>query len=133
MNGNKSATLETNEGTNFATVPRRKVRFSGVAAIAFGISCYVIFAALYFSKPNKPIITFGQLHFTMDAFLEILFTFLSLPSFFLAYRCLFGRYLWIIVCPWSDFRTFHCLWICLNSHFMSCVLLPSLQIGMSVR
>jgi len=85
MNGNKSATLETNEGTSSATVPRCKVRFSGVAAIAFGISCYVIFAALYFSKPNKPIITFGQLHFTMDAFLEILFTFLSLPSFFLVY------------------------------------------------
>src|SRR3989442_6435881 len=85
MNGNKSATLETNEGTNSAAIPGRKVRVSGVAAIAFGISCYVIFAALYFSKPNKPIITFGQLHFTMDAFLEILFTFLSLPSFFLVY------------------------------------------------
>jgi hypothetical protein len=85
MNGNGLATLETNEGTNSTTVPGRKPRFSGVAAIAFGISCYMIFAALYFSKANKPIIIFGQLHFTIDAFLEILFTSLSLPGFFLIY------------------------------------------------
>ena len=56
-----------------------------MVAIAFGISCYASFAALYFLKPNKPVISLGQLRLTIDALLELVFTVLTLPGLGLAY------------------------------------------------
>ena len=56
-----------------------------LVAIAFGISCYASFAALYFLRPNKPVISLGQLRITIDALLELVFTVLSLPGLGLAY------------------------------------------------
>lgn len=49
--------------------------------IAFGICCYVTFAAFYFFKPGKPVVSLGQARFTADSLLEIFFTILALPFF----------------------------------------------------
>ena len=63
----------------------RPLRSLRLATMAFGLSCYVAFAILYFSKPNKPVLSLGQLRFTVDALLEWLFTVLALPGLALAY------------------------------------------------
>ena len=46
---------------------------------------YPAFAALYFFKPNKPVLSLGHLRFTIDALLEWVFTILALPGLGLAY------------------------------------------------
>ena len=58
----------------------RPIRNVRLVAIAFGLSCYASFAALYFLKPNKPLISLGQLRLTIDALLELVFTVLTLPG-----------------------------------------------------
>ena len=63
----------------------RPIRNVRLVAIAFGLSCYASFAALYFLKPNKPLISLGQLRLTIDALLELVFTVLTLPGLGLAY------------------------------------------------
>jgi hypothetical protein len=56
-----------------------------IVTMAFGLSCYAAFAALYFLKPNKPVLSIGQLRFTIDALLEWVFTVMTLPGLGLAY------------------------------------------------
>jgi len=62
--------------------PMRSVR---IATIAFGLVCYAAFAVLYFTRPNKPILSLGQMHFTVDALMEWLFTVMAIPGVGLAY------------------------------------------------
>jgi hypothetical protein len=62
--------------------PMVNIRLLG---IAFGLCCYVSFAALYFFKPSNPVISLGQARFTVDALLELAFTLLALPFFGLAH------------------------------------------------
>jgi hypothetical protein len=75
-----------NECTEIVETPRlytiRNVRLVGVA---FGICCYMSFAALYFLRPTNPVIALGPARFTVDALLELAFTFLALPCFGAAY------------------------------------------------
>jgi hypothetical protein len=63
----------------------RPIRSNRVAAVAFAFFCYTSFAALYFFSPHKPLISLGQLRFTVDTLLELVFTLLTLPAFGLAY------------------------------------------------
>jgi hypothetical protein len=58
----------------------------GITMIFFGICCYIVFAAIYFLQPNKPVHSLGRMRFTVDALLEVTLTVLSLPAFFLVYR-----------------------------------------------
>ncbi len=81
MNGELST--EVNEGFDAGT--SRPIRSMRLLAIAFALSCYASFAALYFFKPNKPVLSLGQMHFTIDALLEWVFTILTLPGLGLAY------------------------------------------------
>ena len=53
--------------------------------VAFGICCYVTFAAFYFFRPGNPVVSVGQARFTVDSLLEIFFTILALPFFGVAY------------------------------------------------
>jgi hypothetical protein len=62
--------------------PLRSVR---IATMAFGLTCYAVCAVLYFSRPNKPILSLGQMRFTVDALMEWFFTILTLPPLGLAY------------------------------------------------
>jgi hypothetical protein len=81
MNGEISAAID--EGVETTTFrPMRNIRLVG---LAFGISCYAAFAALYFFRPSNPIFSLGQARFTVDALLELAFTFLALPAFGIAY------------------------------------------------
>jgi len=74
---------EVNEGFDAGT--SRPIRSMRLLAIAFALSCYASFAALYFFKPNKPVLSLGQMRFTIDALLEWVFTILTLPGLGLAY------------------------------------------------
>jgi hypothetical protein len=58
----------------------------GFTKITFGICLYAALASVYYLIPNKRLLSFGQLRFTLDAFLECLFTVLSLPVFYLVHR-----------------------------------------------
>jgi hypothetical protein len=81
MNGEISTAV--NESLKASTLrPMRGIRKVGVV---FGFSCYVSFAALYFFRPNNPVVSLGPARFTVDALLELAFTFLALPSFGMAY------------------------------------------------
>lgn len=81
MNGEISTAV--NESVETATLrPTRGIRLVG---IAFGLSCYVSFAALYFFRPTNPVVSLGQARFTVDALLEWVFTILALPGLGLAY------------------------------------------------
>jgi len=81
MNGEMST--EVDERVEMATMrPTRSMRLVG---IAFGLCCYVTFAALYYSRPGKPVVSLGQARFTADALLELSFTLLALPFFGVAY------------------------------------------------
>jgi hypothetical protein len=53
--------------------------------VAFGICCYVTFAAFYFFRPGNPVVSVGQARFTVDSLLELFFTILALPFFGVAY------------------------------------------------
>jgi hypothetical protein len=81
MNGEISTAV--NGSVEMATMrPTRSMRLVG---IAFGLCCYVTLAALYFSRPGKPVVSLGQARFTADALLELSFTLLALPFFGVAY------------------------------------------------
>lgn len=88
MNEDNVAALEINQKSeeSISAQPLSIGPISGLTKIAFGICCYMIFAAIYFFKPNKPVVFLGRLGFTVDALLEILLTVLSLPTFYLIYR-----------------------------------------------
>jgi len=62
--------------------PMHGMRMVGVV---FGFSCYMSFAALYFFRPSNPVVSLGQARFTVDALLELVFTFLALPFFGMAF------------------------------------------------
>ena len=81
MNG--ELTTEVDERLDVET--RRPIRGVRLVAIAFGLSCYAAFAALYFFKPNKPVISLGQFRFTIDTLLEWVFTILTMPALGMAY------------------------------------------------
>ena len=53
--------------------------------VAFGLCCYIGFAAFYFLRPGNPVLSLGPARFTADSLLEISFTILALPFFGLAY------------------------------------------------
>ena len=75
-----------NECTEIIETPRlRTIRNVRLVGLAFGICCYMSFAALYFLRPTNPVIALGPARFTVDALLELAFTFLALPSFGAAY------------------------------------------------
>lgn len=87
MNEESVAILEISQGDGSTTPRPAKSRpIRGITKIIFGICCYTVFAAVYFLKPNKPVLSFGQLRYTVDALLEVVLTVLSLPGFFLVYR-----------------------------------------------
>jgi hypothetical protein len=81
MNGE----ISTEVIENIETPKLRPIRSVRMVAVAFAFFCYVTFAALYFSRPNKPLISLGQLRLTMDTLLELVFTILTLPAFGMAY------------------------------------------------
>jgi hypothetical protein len=64
------------------TRPRVCLRILG---IAFGICCYISFAAFYFFRPGNPVVSLGQMRFTADSLLELFFTIGALPYFGLTY------------------------------------------------
>ena len=77
MNGEISTAVNEQSVETATLRPMRSIRLVGVA---FGISCYVSFAALYFFRPTNPVFSLGQARFTVDALLELAFTFLALPA-----------------------------------------------------
>jgi hypothetical protein len=95
MNGELTTEVEVNESFHVPatevsdsfdlTATLRPILSVRIATMAFGLSCYAAFAALYFLKPNKPILSIGQLRFTVDALLEWVFTVMTLPGLGLAY------------------------------------------------
>ncbi len=93
MNEESVAILEISQGDGSTTPRPAKSRpIRGITKIVFGICCYVVFAATYFLRPNKPVLSFGQMRITVDALLEVTLTVLSLPGFFLVYRYGFRTY-----------------------------------------
>lgn len=81
MNGEIST--EVNQSFDAGTL--RPIRSVRLVAIAFGLFCYISFAIIYFFRPNKAFISLGHLHLTIDALLELVFTFLALPGMGLVY------------------------------------------------
>lgn len=75
------------EGQSITSIPSEADRpLQGFTKILLGIGCYAAFAAIYYTMPNKRLLSFGDLRFTLDALLECIFTILSLPTFFMVYR-----------------------------------------------
>jgi len=84
MNGEISTVLEERvEMMEMAEA--RPVVCRRILGIAFGICCYVTFAAFYYFRPGNPVISFGVARFTADALLELSFSILALPFFGVAY------------------------------------------------
>jgi hypothetical protein len=73
-------TVETAE-----TAGSRSVVCPRLLGIAFGICCYISFAAFYFFRPGNPVVSMGQMRFTADSVLELFFTILALPFFGITY------------------------------------------------
>jgi hypothetical protein len=67
------------------TAESRPVVCPRLLGIAFGICCYVSFAAFYFFRPGNPVVSLGQARFTADSLLELSFTILALPFFGITY------------------------------------------------
>src|SRR6185295_2368368 len=87
MSEENAATLEISEGDGSTTVQSVNGQpIRGITKIVFGICCYTFFAAMYFLRPSKPVLSLGQLRYTVDSLLEVVLTVLSLPVFFLVYR-----------------------------------------------
>ena len=84
MDGEISTVLEECVETA-EIVESRPVVCRRTLGIAFGICCYVSFAAFYFFRPGNPVVSIGLARFTADSLLEISFTILALPFFGLAY------------------------------------------------
>ena len=87
MNEESTAVLEISEVNGSTTTERPNGQsIRRTTKIIFGICCYTLFAAMYFLRPNKPVLSFGPLRYTVDSLLEVVLTVLSLPTFFLVYR-----------------------------------------------
>ena len=65
--------------------PRRPTLSLRLLGVAFGMCCYIAFAAFYFLRPGNPVLSLGPARFTADSLLEIVFTIMALPVFGLTY------------------------------------------------
>ena len=75
-----------NECTEIVETPRfRTIRNVRLVGVAFGIMLLHEFCGPLFLRPTNPVISLGQARFTVDALLELAFTFLALPCFGAAY------------------------------------------------
>lgn len=87
MSEENVAVLVLEQGASAASesvlAPRPLRNFS---MITLGICCYAALASVYYLFPNKRLLSLGQLKFTLDTVLESIFTFLSLPVFYLVHR-----------------------------------------------
>jgi hypothetical protein len=87
LNEESAVLLEIGEVTGSETTESTGgISIRGITKIFFGICCYAVFASMYFFRPNKPVLSLGQFRFTVDSLLEVAFTVLSLPAFYLVYR-----------------------------------------------
>src|SRR5579862_2564644 len=84
MNGEISAAVEDCV-EQVETVQSRSTVCPRLLGVAFGICCYITFAAFYFFRPGNPVVSLGQMRFTADSLLELFFTILALPFFGLTY------------------------------------------------
>ena len=87
MNGEISTAVDECVETMEAmeTAESRSVVCPRLLGIAFGICCYISFAAFYFFRPGNPVVSMGQMRFTADSVLELFFTILALPFFGITY------------------------------------------------
>jgi hypothetical protein len=92
MNGEMSTVITENDeeistaiSARAETPAWRPVPGIRLIGVIFGICLYMSLAAVYFLSPRNPVFSLGEARFTIDALLEITFTFLALPAFGIAY------------------------------------------------